>query len=125
MMTTRPRVLLAEDHAGVAKALVDVLQPDCDVLGIVADGREAIREAARLQPVVSIVDVNMPSINGLDICRLMLKANRDAKVIVISGMLDDSVVEEALAAGAVDCIHKARAATELVPAIRHAWAQAT
>ena len=121
-MASRPRVLLAEDHAGVARALLDVLQPDCDVVGVFADGGEALAHASRLQPVVSIVDVNMPTINGLDICRLITTSNRDAKVIVISGMLDDSIVEDALAAGAVDCIHKARAATQLVRAIKHAWA---
>ena len=120
-MPTRPRVLLAEDHAGVVKALLAVLEPDCDVVGVVTDGGDVVERATRLHPVISVVDVNMPTINGLDICRQMRQNNRDAKVILISGMLDDSVVEEALAAGASDCINKARAASQLVVAIRHAW----
>ena len=121
MRSSRPRVLLAEDHAGVARALIDVLQPECEVVGVFADGGDALDHAARLQPVIAVVDVNMPTMNGLEICRSITRSNRDAKVIVISGMLDDSIVEDALAAGAVDCIHKARAATELVRAIKHAW----
>lgn len=120
-MPARPRVLLAEDHAGVAKALVEVLRPHCDVVGVVTDGSDVIREAARLQPVISVVDVNMPNVNGLDICRQIRTSNPHAKVIMISGMLDDAIVEEALVAGAADCINKARAAGQLVNAITRAW----
>jgi DNA-binding NarL/FixJ family response regulator len=123
MMPGRPRVLLAEDHAGVAKALIEVLEPHCDVIGLVTDGREAVEQALQLCPVIAIVDVGLPTVNGLDICRQITKSNRDAKVILISGMLDDSIIEEALAAGAADCIHKARAASELVVAIQDAWTQ--
>ena len=124
-MPGRPRVLLAEDHAGVAKALIGVLETDCDVVGLVTDGAEVIDKALNLEPVISIVDVGMPTVNGLDICRRLKTHDRAAKVILISGMLDDSIVEEALAAGAVDCIHKARAASELVVAVHHAWAQSS
>jgi DNA-binding NarL/FixJ family response regulator len=115
-------VLLAEDHAGVAKALLDALRGDCDVVSVVSDGAKAVSEAARLQPVVVVVDVNMPTVNGLDVCRQITRINHNAKVILVSGMFDDLIVEEALAAGAVDCIHKARAATQLVRAIKDAWA---
>ena len=123
MMPGRPRVLLAEDHAGVAKALIEVLEPHCDVVGLAIDGSEAIDKALQLYPVIAIVDVGLPTVNGLDICRRITSRNRDAKVILMSGMLDDSIVEEALAAGAADCIHKARAASELVVAVQHAWTQ--
>ena len=124
MILSRPRVLLAEDHPGVARALLDVLQPHCDVVSVISDGGEVVDEATRLQPVISVVDVNMPNVNGLDICRLVRAATPDAKVIVISGMMDDSIVEEALAAGASDCINKARAASQLLVAVRQAWTEA-
>ena len=120
-MPARPRVLLAEDHEGVARALVAVLEPHCEVLAVVADGRQMIDKAAELNPDISIVDVQMPNVNGLDICRTIRRKNHDAKVILISSMLDDSIVEDALAAGAIDCIHKSRAASQLVDAIIHAW----
>src|SRR5262245_38368569 len=117
-MAHRPRVLLAEDHAGVVKALLEVLKPDCDVVGVVTDGGQVMAEATRLRPDVAVVDVNMPTINGLDVCRSITGSSLDVKVIMISGMLDDSIVEEALLVGAVGCIHKARAASELVLAIK-------
>lgn len=123
MTPNRPRVLLAEDHAGVIKALVDLLQADCDVVGVVTDGGNVVAAAAQLQPIVALVDVNLPGVNGLEVCRQLTRDNRQAKVIMISGMLDDAIVEEALTAGAVDCIHKARAASELVAAIASAWTE--
>ena len=88
MKAGRPRVLLAEDHAGVTKALIEVLEPHCDVVGLATDGGEAIDKALQLHPVIAIVDVGLPTVNGLDICRRITTRNPGAKVILMSGMLD-------------------------------------
>ena len=74
-MPTRPRVLLADDHPGVARAFVRLLSFECDVVGVVADGSEVAEAAARLQPVVSVVDLNLPNLNGLDVCRQIRQTN--------------------------------------------------
>jgi len=121
MMPTRPRVLLADDHPAMAKALGRVLEHDCDVVGVVTDGSEVADAAARLDPVVVVVDVNLPHVNGLDVCRDIVRHNPRAKVIVITGMMDDSIRSEALAAGASGFLHKLAAGNELVGAIRQAW----
>jgi DNA-binding NarL/FixJ family response regulator len=63
-MPTRPRVLLADDHPGVVKALQRMLSLECDVVGVVADGSEVAEAAARLQPVVIVVDLNLPNVTG-------------------------------------------------------------
>ena len=61
----RPRVLIAEDHPGVAKAVCRLLALDCDVVGNVADGRAVLEAAQRLQPDVVVVDLNLPTSTDL------------------------------------------------------------
>jgi DNA-binding response OmpR family regulator len=68
-VVTRPRVLLADDHPSIAKALARMLSMECDVVGIVGDGKDVADAAARLQPVVTVLDINLPHVSGLDICR--------------------------------------------------------
>ena len=60
MLPKRPRVLLAEDHPGVAKAICRVLALDCEVVGSVADGSAVLEAAQRLQPDVIVLDLNLP-----------------------------------------------------------------
>jgi len=124
-MQTRPRVLLADDHAGMVTALERMLSPECDVVGVVADGGEVAEAAARLQPVVTVVDLNLPNVSGLQACRRILQANPRAKVILITGMSDETIRAEALDAGASDCLSKLAAGNELVVSIRRAWADTT
>ena len=119
-MADRPRVLLADDHHGVAKALSRTLAVECDVVAVVADGSEVMAAAARLEPVVVVVDLNLPNVNGLDICRQLIQGNPRARVIVISAMIDEGITEAALAAGAASFVHKS-AGNALVAAIRQAW----
>ena len=121
-MPTRPRVLLADDHPGVVKALMRLLSFDCDVVETVGDGREVAAAAARLQPVVVVVDVNLPNVNGLDVCREITRSSPRAPVIVISGMFDDDVASAARTAGATEFFPKAAMGNELVRAIKAAWA---
>ena len=96
----RPRVLLAEDHAGVAKAVCRVLALDCDVVGNVADGSAVLEAAQRLQPDVIVVDLNLPDVNGLEACRQITQVNPEAKVIVFSAMNDPDVKQRSFEVGA-------------------------
>jgi DNA-binding NarL/FixJ family response regulator len=120
-MPTRPRVLLADDHPGVVRALQRVLSSECDVVGVVADGSDVAEAAARLQPVVTLVDLNLPNVNGLEVCRRILQTNPRAKVILITAMLDRAIETEALATGASGVFPKLLAGSELVDAIRKVW----
>ncbi len=123
-MPTRPRVLLVDDHPGIVRALSRLLSTDCDVVGVMADGREAADAAARLQPVVIVVDLNLPDVSGLDVCRQITHNNPRVKVIVISARIDEAIRDEALAAGASGFFEKS-AANELVVAIRRIWTEWT
>ena len=123
-MPPRPRVLLVDDHPGVVKALDRLLSRECDVVGVIADGREVADAATRLQPVVIVMDVNLPNVSGLDICRQITRNNPAVKIIAISAMTDDTIRDEAMAAGASGYCHKSEA-HELLVAIRRIWTDAT
>ena len=103
---TRPRVLIAEDHAGVAKAVCRVLALDCDVVGTVADGSAVLEAVQRLQPDVIVVDLNLPKVNGLEVCRQITQLNPDAKVIVFSAMNDPDVKQRCFELGASAFVFK-------------------
>ena len=122
-MPTRPRVLLADDHPGVVKAFVRALSFDCDIVGVVGDGGEVAEAAARLHPVVSVVDVNLPNLDGMAVCRRIRQTNAGAKVILITAMIDDDRIRaDALAAGASGFFSKLEAGNGLIDAIRRLWA---
>ena len=96
----RPRVLLAEDHPGVAKAVCRVLALDCNVVGRVADGSAVLEAAQRLQPDVIVIDFNLPTVNGLEACRQIRRVNPEAKVIIFSAMNDPGVKQRSVDVGA-------------------------
>ena len=121
-MPTRPRVLLVDDHPGIVQALSRVLSTECDVVGVIADGREVADAAARLQPVVIVVDLNLPNVTGLDVCRQITDNNPRARVIVISATTDDQIREQVLAAGASGFFDKS-AINDLVGAIKRIWTE--
>ena len=81
-MPKRPRVLVAEDHAAVAKAVCRLLALDCEVVGSVADGKAVLEAAQRLQPDVIVLDLNLPHVNGLEACPQIMQGNPKTKVIV-------------------------------------------
>jgi CheY-like chemotaxis protein len=80
LLPKRPRVLIGEDHPGMAKAVSRLLALDCDVVGHVADGNVVVEAAQRLQPDVIVVDVNLPNVNGLEACRRITELNLQARV---------------------------------------------
>jgi DNA-binding NarL/FixJ family response regulator len=106
------------------KALGRLLSPACDVVGGIANDREVADAAARLQPVVIVVDLNLSDFSGLEVCRQITQNNPRVKVIVITAGTDDAIRDEALAAGASRFFRKS-AADELIVAITRIWTEST
>ena len=100
MLPKRPRVLIAEDHPGVAKAVCRMLSLDCEVVGNVADGRAVLDAAQRLQPNVIVVDLNLPHVHGLEVCRQLTQVKPESKVIVFSAMNDPDLKRRSFEVGA-------------------------
>jgi len=115
--TTRPRVLLADDHAGILTALRRMLLPYCDVVGQATDGRALLEAAATLRPDVIMLDVRMPGINGLEACRLLKRAAPLTKIVVLTASDDEAVRRTAFDLGASAYVLKYQIADRLVPAI--------
>ena len=96
------RVLLADDHPmfrdGLAVALGALA--GVDVVGAVSSGEEAIAEAARLQPDVVVMDINMPGVNGIDATRRIVAESPHIGVLVLTMFDEDESVFQAMRAGA-------------------------
>ncbi len=115
---SKPRVLIAEDHPAVAKAVCRVLALDCEVVGIVADGSAVVEVAQRLHPDVIVVDLNLPNVNGLEACRQITTVNPDAKVIMFSAMNDPHIKERAFAVGASAFVFKGSGDGDLLATVK-------
>lgn len=105
-MVRRPRVLMVDDHPGVAKAVTRLLSFDCEVLGTVADGAAALEAVNRLQPDVVVLDLHLPNVNGLEACRQISQAHPGSKVVVFTAVTDRATRERALASGASAFVSK-------------------
>ena len=114
----RPRVLLADDHAPVLQMVHDLLEPQCDVVGMVEDGKAVVAAAQRLRPDVIVLDISMPVMSGIEAARRLAKTG--ARIVFLTLHFDPELVEVAFDAGALAYVVKERAAEDLLPAIHEA-----
>lgn len=116
----RVKILLADDHTLFCNLIKDLLEPEYEVVGSVKDGRELLNAAGSLQPDVALVDISMPSLNGLDAGRRLKKVNPKLKLIYLTMNNDVELAREALEAGASGFVLKNAPSSELLKAIRSA-----
>jgi DNA-binding NarL/FixJ family response regulator len=116
----RIRVLLADDHAVLRQALRLLLEmhDEVEVVGDVADGREAVEAVARIQPDVVLMDLAMPGLNGVEATRQITQRTRGVRVLILTGYADDERILEALRAGALGYVIKRSDVKELLTAIQ-------
>jgi CheY-like chemotaxis protein len=118
----RPRVLLADDFPDLVTAIGQLLAPECDVVGSVDDGGALLEAAERLQPDLIVLDLNMPTVSGLEACRQITRANPRVKVILLTAEGNSVIMAAALAAGAFAFVEKQAIANDLLSAIKRACA---
>jgi DNA-binding NarL/FixJ family response regulator len=114
----KPRLLLADDHELLLDGLRRLLEPEFDLIGVVADGRAAVATYEQLRPDALLLDIGMPGLNGIEACRQVKRAFPDARVIFVTMQTDRVYVEEAFRAGASGYVVKQAAAGELLDAIK-------
>jgi two-component system, NarL family, response regulator LiaR len=116
------RVLIVDDHAVVRQGLRMFLglDPDIEVVGEAADGREAIRLTHDLQPQVVLMDLVMPIMNGRTATETIRQQMPEVEVIALTSVLDDASVSGAIRAGAIGYLLKNSDADELRRAIKAA-----
>jgi DNA-binding NarL/FixJ family response regulator len=113
------RILLADDHEVVRAGLRALLeeQNGWEVVAEAVDGRDAVEKATKLKPDVVVIDIAMPSLNGLEAVRQIVKAVPNTKVLVLTMYDSDPLIQQVLQAGARGYLLKSDAGRDLVSAI--------
>ena len=117
---TRPRILMADDHAMLLDAFKAMLESEFDVVGTVTDGRMLLEEFSRLHPDVVVLDIGMPLLNGLDAGRQLKAQRKSVKLIYLTMNPNPDLAGEALRLGASGYLLKSSAFHELKQAIHEA-----
>lgn len=121
-MPDKLTVLLVDDHALVRRGFRRILEDDAaiEVVGEASDGGEAVELARQTRPAVIVMDCALPGMSGLAATRKILAAQPDTAVLMLSMHAEDTLVKQALDAGARGYILKNAADLDLVSAIKRA-----
>jgi DNA-binding NarL/FixJ family response regulator len=113
------RILIADDHEVARRGIRSLLEahPGWQVIGEASNGRDAVNLATQLKPDVALLDIGMPSLNGLDATRQILAIAPDTRVLILTMHDSEQVVREVLAAGARGFLLKSDAGRDLISAV--------
>ena len=118
------RIVVADDQRAVREALATVLdaEPGFEVVGLAADGDEAVELARRLSPEVVLMDLRMPNVDGVAATRRLAAELPAVKVVVLTTFADDASILGALEAGALGFLTKDAGREQIALAVRSAAA---
>lgn len=121
MDTCRTRVLLVDDHSVFREGLRELLnkRPDIEVVAEAGTGQEALAQIA-LQPDVVVLDIKLPDMDGIAVCRRILEADNGSRIVMLTMYGEDEYLFQALQAGASGFVMKHASSEEVVSAIRAA-----
>jgi DNA-binding NarL/FixJ family response regulator len=113
------RLLLADDHEIVRRGLRALLEAETgwEVVAEASDGRDAIEKTKLMKPDVAILDISMPSLNGLEAARQIASSTPQTKVLILTVHDSDPLIQQVLEAGARGYLLKSDAARDLVTAV--------
>ena len=114
------RVLVVEDFAPFSQFICSTLakSPDVEVIGEASDGLEAVHRAEELKPDLILLDIGLPTLNGIEAARQIRQLCPESKIIFVSQESDAAIVQEALSFGALGYVVKTMAGGELLTAIK-------
>jgi DNA-binding NarL/FixJ family response regulator len=113
------RILIADDHENLRRGVRDIIaaQPEWEVCGEAADGREALEVGLREKPDVAILDVSLPLLSGIGVTRQLRQALPQIEVLLFTPDDDEETVSSGLAVGARGYLHRADSSQHLVAAV--------
>jgi DNA-binding NarL/FixJ family response regulator len=114
------RVLVVEDFEPWRRFISSTLQkqPELEISGQISDGLEAVRQAQELKPDLILLDIGLPTINGIEAARRIREVSPASKILFVSETRSPEIAEEALNTGAGGYVLKSDAASDLLPAIK-------
>ncbi|HUT01913.1 MAG TPA: response regulator transcription factor [Phycisphaerae bacterium] len=120
MATEEIKVFLADDHTVVRQALAEMIarEPDFAVVGQCGEGLQVIPQVLETKPDVLILDIAMPGLNGLDVCRQVTRKVKSLAVLVLSMYDDEEFIARALENGACGYLMKEADHDQLLNALR-------
>jgi DNA-binding NarL/FixJ family response regulator len=116
------RILIAEDHVAMREKVVGTLEVDFSVVAAVSDGQEMLDVESRIKPDVVILDISMPTMNGIEAARRLQERASTAKIIFLTVHEEPAFLQAALATGALGYVIKSRLANDLRVAVIEAMA---
>jgi DNA-binding NarL/FixJ family response regulator len=119
MSPSTVRVLVVDDYEPFRRLACSMLgeRPAFHVVGEVSDGLEAVRRAEELKPDLILLDIGLPTLNGIEAARQIRSLAPESKIIFLTQESSADVVEEALSLGAWGYVVKARARSDLLPTV--------
>ena len=114
----RTRVILADDHKLILDALKNLIEPEFEVVGTFGDGHALVEGAPDLKPQVIVLDVGMPTMNGISAGQRLKQLMPNVKLVYLTMNQDPDLAAEAFRLGAKGYLLKSSAGSELVDALR-------
>jgi DNA-binding NarL/FixJ family response regulator len=113
------RVLIIDDYEPFRRFVCSTLgtRPELQIVGEASDGLEAVHKAEELQPDLIVLDIGLPTLNGIEAARRIRKLSPQSKIIFVSQESSADVVQEALSFGALGYVVKTHAGSELLAAV--------
>ena len=111
-------MLVADDHPEIVKAICRLLALDCEVVGTVSDGGDVLGAVQRLRPDVLVIDLNLPTISGLELCRQITQRQPETKVIMFTAANDQHLRQRAVEVGAAAFVCKVGSDDDLLSTVK-------
>jgi DNA-binding NarL/FixJ family response regulator len=112
-------LLIADDHPIFRKGLMDLLQHSFPKVKIIEchNGAEAVEGILKQKPDIAILDINMPEINGLDVCKRVVKEQPSTKIIILTMYQEKEMIKNAMLSGAMGYMLKDNAVDEIMDCV--------
>jgi DNA-binding NarL/FixJ family response regulator len=113
------RVLVVDDYEPFRRFVCSTLgkRPELQVIGEVSDGLEAVQKAEELRPDLIVLDIGLPTLDGIEAARQIRRLSPESKIILLSQESSADVVQEAFSLGALGYVVKTHAGSELLAAV--------
>ena len=121
MKKTSPiRILVADDHYIVRMGLTALvnIEPDMEIVGEASDGAQAVALFTKFKPDITLLDLRMPIISGIEVAAAIRKQDKNARILMLSALSGDEDIHQALEAGVAGYVLKDATEEKLIPAIR-------